>query len=407
MAARDLSEPGDAPADIEAVIAVEALGSDVFRGTRLWRPANGRAVFGGQVLAQALTAACRTVPAARPVHSLHGYFLLAGDERQPILYEVQRLRDGGSMSTRLCIAKQSPGRVIFVALVSFHDPHARVEAPLRHQWRPPRVPPPEALPSQDERARAILGDPRVPASVRPRLERLLLSRGPFDLRLADAQDPLDPAPAPAYRRVWMRARGRVRDAPDPAAAASDTHWPGMHACAAAYASDFNLLGAALLPFGLPQPAMSLMASVDHAVWFHAPFRADEWVLYEIESPRFEAGRGFSVGRVFTRDGRLVMSTAQEGLVRFHPLLADVPHALRTVPPPTSSRAPRAGTGADADADAPAIRSTDADAPTDETRAGFLRLVAAALSAASDDGPGADSVPAPAAASAPRGVPSKL
>jgi acyl-CoA thioesterase-2 len=229
----------------------------------------------------------------RQPHSLHGYFLLGGDPKAPIIYEVDRIRDGRSFTTRRVLAIQH-GRPIFALTASFQVE----EEGFDHGAPMPDVPAPEALPGDDEiRAGAI---PNMPAPVRAYFER----PRPIELRPVEFARPVYTEPGDGAFRVWIRASGRLPD--DPA----------IHRCVLAYASDFTLLDTALVPHGRSVTERSIQAaSLDHALWFHRPFRADEWLLYAQDSPSASGARGFARGLVFSRDGQLVASVAQEGLIR--------------------------------------------------------------------------------------------
>jgi acyl-CoA thioesterase-2 len=277
-------------------LALERIEENLFRGQSQdlgW----GR-VFGGQVLGQALSAAVQTVPAERKVHSLHSYFLRPGDVSKPIVYEVDRIRDGGSFTTRRVVAVQN-GVAIFNMQASFHSS----EPGFDHQDLMPDVPPPDGL--KTERERLELRTQHWPAALR---EKVLAER-PFELRSTDpADDPFETKPRPPRRSLWIRAAARLPD--DDA----------LHAYLLAYVSDFSFVSTALLPHGvnwMATPGMQV-ASLDHIMWFHRPFRVDEWLLYDIESPSARGSRGLVHGRVFTQDGRLVASSAQEGLLRQRP-----------------------------------------------------------------------------------------
>jgi acyl-CoA thioesterase-2 len=275
-----------------AVLDLEQIEVNLFRG-RSPQDAWQR-VFGGQVVGQALVAACRTLDvAARPPHSLHAYFLLAGDPKVPIVYEVDRIRDGKSFATRRVVAIQH-GEAIFSMAVSFHAE----EGTLSHQTKMPDVPPPEALPDEVEfRARVL---PLMPDPVRRYYERAR----PIELRVVEFDRYLGKPIESGRFHVWIKATGALP--PDPA----------LHQCVLAYASDMTLLDTALIPLGRSVFDKTIMAaSLDHALWFHRPFRADEWLLYAQDSPSLAGARGFSRGLIFTRDGTLVASVAQEGLLR--------------------------------------------------------------------------------------------
>jgi acyl-CoA thioesterase-2 len=252
-------------------------------------------VFGGQVIGQALVAACRTVDdvAARPPHSLHAYFLLAGDPKVPIIYEVDRIRDGKSFTTRNVVAIQH-GHAIFSMSVSFH----MHEPGLSHQVPMPNVPRPDSLPNEAEFRQALLAS--MPEPVRRYYER----ERPIELRPVEFERYLGKKITNGEFHVWLRAVERLPDE------------PAIHQCVLAYASDLMLLDAATIPHGrtLFEPAI-MAASLDHAMWFHRPFRADDWLLYAQDSPSSEGARGFARGLIFASDGTLVASVAQEGLIR--------------------------------------------------------------------------------------------
>ena len=273
------------------VLDLERLEVNVFRGVS---PQNGwQRVYGGQVLGQALVAAGRTVGDNRPAHSLHGYFLLAGDPTHPILYEVERIRDGASFTTRRVKAIQH-GRAIFAMSVSFH----KDEAGYEHASAMPNVPPPEDLPSAKDRVSELID--ALPAPMR----NYWLRENPIELRPVDVSRYLSRDAYPPRQDIWLKANGRLADD------------PLLHQCVLAYASDFTLLDTALIAHGklLFDPDIQL-ASLDHSLWFHRPFRADDWLLYTQDSPNAAGARGFCRGSFYTRDGRLVASTAQEGLIR--------------------------------------------------------------------------------------------
>ncbi len=273
-----------------AILDIEPLEHNLYRG--LSPQVGWQRVFGGQVIGQALVAAHRTVE-DRPAHSLHGYFLREGDPAVPILYEVDRIRDGKSFSTRRVVAIQH-GQAIFSMAVSFHRP----EAGLEHQLPMPEVPPPEQLPSEAELKERLIG--RLPPQVKAYWER----ERPIEIRPVDLSRYLSPEKRAPSQFVWIRANGTLGD--DLA----------LNQCVLAYASDFTLLDTALIAHGrfVFDPAL-MLASLDHAIWFHRRFRVDDWLLYAQDSPSSSGGRAFCRGTLFTREGLLVASTAQEGLVR--------------------------------------------------------------------------------------------
>ena len=277
--------------DLVTLLDLEAIEVNIFRGVS---PDESRQrVFGGQVAGQALVAATRTVEPGRHVHSLHAYFLRPGDPTVPILYEVDRIRDGKSFTTRRVVAIQH-GKVIFNLQTSFHI----AESGLDYQTPMPLdVPPAESLPDFKERMEPYkeqMGE----WYDRPR---------PIDLRHV-GDDPFSRLGVPAQgQRVWMRADGTLPDDPT------------LHACIVTYASDMTLLDTTLLPFGMSweTPRMQ-MASLDHAMWFHRPFRADDWLLYDQRPISTGGARGLAGGNIFTADGTLAISVVQEGLVRVDP-----------------------------------------------------------------------------------------
>jgi acyl-CoA thioesterase-2 len=280
-------------ADLTALLDLEQIEENIFRGRS---PQIGwQRIFGGLVIAQALAAAVRTVPDRVP-HSLHGYFMRPGDPSVPIIFEVARWRDGKSFSTRQCVAIQH-GEPFFSLSASFQIP----EAGLDHSYPMPQVTPPEALPSETEvmtRYRALM-----PEGVRRYFERERpVELRPVDLTRFTARG--GGKPALPVQHIWMRATAPLPD--DPAA----------HRAFLAYMSDMTLLDAALVAHNrtIFEPGLQV-ASLDHALWFHRPFRADEWLLYAQDSPSTSGSRGFTRGLIFTQSGTLVASVAQEGLIR--------------------------------------------------------------------------------------------
>jgi len=280
-----------------ALLDLEPIEVNIFRGVS--PPAERQRVFGGQVAGQALVAAARTVEPDSLVHSLHAYFLRPGDTRVPILYMVDRIRDGLSFVTRRVTAVQH-GRAIFSLSASFQVP----EDGFDHSEAMPDVPDPDSLPTLRERWDELANEgERWAAMVAEHRDRAAELDLPFDLRncdwsLADRERALPP-----YQRMWLKATGVLPDD------------PVIHTCALTYASDMTLLDTALLPHGLHRLDNAFMASLDHAMWFHRPFRADEWLLYAQDTPSASGGRGFARGSVFTRDGQLAVTVVQEGLIR--------------------------------------------------------------------------------------------
>ncbi len=276
--------------DLIKVMTLERLELDMFRGES--RDIGSPQVFGGQVLGQALMAATATVE-NRVVHSLHAYFLRRGDFNSPIVYEVDRARDGNHFSTRRIVAIQH-GAQIFNMSASFQASEIGVE----HQLAMPDVPPPEELPDPRLHYREL--SEQMP----PRMRRVLEQERPFEFRPVRLPNFLKPEKSPPLKHIWFRA---VDMLPDDEA---------LHRCLLAYVSDFNLLDTAMLPHGLSLASPRVMvASIDHAMWFHRSVRVDDWLLYATDSPSASGARGFTRGSVFARDGRLVASTSQEGLLR--------------------------------------------------------------------------------------------
>lgn len=279
--------------DVLTILDLEQLEVNLFRGRS--PQSSWQRVFGGQVIGQALVAACRTVEdvALRPPHSMHAYFLLGGDPKVPIIYEVDRIRDGKSFTTRRVIAIQH-GRPIFSTEVSFHID----EEGWSHQFKMPDVPGPDALPSEAEIRKNWLSG--MPDAVRRYYER----ERPIELRPVEYGRYLGERLDGGRFHLWIRATARLPDE------------PAIHQCVLAYASDMTLLDTALIPLGKTVFHEDVMAaSLDHALWFHRPFRADEWLLYAQDSPNLGGARGFARGLIFRSDGTLVASVAQEGLLR--------------------------------------------------------------------------------------------
>jgi len=279
-------------ADLLQLLQLEPLEVNLFRGES--RDIGAPQVFGGQVLGQALTAAAATVE-GRVVHSLHAYFLRRGDCNAPIIYQVDRSLDGHSFANRRVIAIQH-GAQIFNMTASFQVQ----ESGFDHQVEMPKVPPPESLP-----------DPAPPAALLAKLpdkvRRFFGQPRPFEFRMVQPVDYLNPRPAPPLRQIWVRAVGPLGDD------------EMLHRRLLAYVSDFFLLDTATLPHGTSFLKASLiMATIDHAMWFHRPLRLDDWLLCAMDSPSASGARGFSRASIFARDGRLVASAAQEGLIRQKP-----------------------------------------------------------------------------------------
>lgn len=275
------------------LIQLEKLEEGLFRGQSedIGRPQ----VFGGQVVAQALYAARQTVPALRNLHSFHSYFLRPGDVSQPIVYQATLLRDGNSFSARHVSAVQR-GQPIFYLTASFQS----LETGFEHQSQMPDVPPPEDFPSEEDIARRLSAS--LPGALRDKLTR----DRPIEMRPVTFHNPFQGFVERPERQVWFRVRGALPDDRE------------THQYLLSYASDMNFLPTALQPHGrgFMEPGIQI-ATIDHAMWFHRPFRFDDWLLYVVESPSASGARGFVRGQIFRRDGVLVASTAQEGVIRHH------------------------------------------------------------------------------------------
>jgi len=269
---------------------LETLEDNLFRGES--RDIGTPRVFGGQVLAQSVIAASRTVEEGN-IHSLHAYFLRAGDASAPIVYDVDRNRDGRSFKARRVVAIQH-GRPIFTMAASFQLDQEGLE----HQFGMPDVPQPEELSSESN-----IPEDRL-QQVPPLLRRWFARTGPFDFRPVEKSNIFNPQPQEPYANIWFRLNEPI-DAPD-----------YMHRALMAYASDFHLVGTATLPHGISFIQDNLvMASLDHAMWFHRPARVDDWLLYSCDSPGSSGGRGLARGLIYDRSGRLVASAVQEGMIR--------------------------------------------------------------------------------------------
>jgi acyl-CoA thioesterase II len=287
----DNSETTSPLTHLQAVLDITQLTPDHFSGFSS-KGGWGR-VYGGQVLAQAMVAATRTVDSARIIHSLHGYFLIAGDPKTPIEYTVERLRDGGSFSTRQVKASQG-GQAIFSMIGSFH----KAEPGFEHATPMPDVPPPEALMPMAE----LFAQPS--AQIPPNMRAYYHEERPFEIRLTDTRRYFGGTQLPGRQSFWLKTKGRLPDDPT------------LHRALLAFASDFAMIDTALIAHGrmMFDPKLQL-ASLDHALWINRPFRVDDWLLYVLESPSAGQGRGLTRGSFYTQAGVLVASVAQEGLMR--------------------------------------------------------------------------------------------
>ncbi|MCU0599644.1 MAG: acyl-CoA thioesterase II [Desulfobacterales bacterium] len=278
--------------ELLTLLKLEKIEENIFRGNS--QDLGFGNIFGGQVLGQALSAASQTVPPERSAHSMHAYFLRPGDPSLPIVYEVDCIRDGKSFTTRRVVAIQK-GRAILSMAASF-----QVDEPgFEHQKEMPEVPGPDGLLSEIEMARTVAD--KIPPSIRSQI----LCVKPIEIRPVNPINPFAPKKKKPFRYVWFKT---IHKMPDDLT---------IHKYMLAYASDFGLVSTSLYPHGRTfwDPDMQV-ASLDHAMWFHRDFRMDDWLLYAIESPSAGKARGLNHGHIFTRDGKLVASTSQEGLIRY-------------------------------------------------------------------------------------------
>ena len=296
----DACVQGNVLEELLKLLKLEKIEENIFRGQS--QDLGFGNVFGGQVLGQALSAASRTVAPERSAHSLHAYFMRPGDATRPIVYNVDCIRDGKSFTTRRVVAVQN-GQAIFSMSASFQIE----EEGFAHQDEMPVVPGPEGIQSELEMARQRAD--QIP----PGLREKLLCIKPIEIRHINPVNPFAPKIMPPRKYVWFRT---ISEMPPDAAA---------HRYLLAYASDFNLVATSLYPHGHTfwEPEMQV-ASLDHAMWFHRDFRMDDWLLYDMTSPSSSKARGLSIGRIFTRDGRLVATVAQEGLIRWRKRNSEAP-----------------------------------------------------------------------------------
>ncbi|MDA8133889.1 MAG: acyl-CoA thioesterase II [Desulfobacteraceae bacterium] len=274
-----------------SLLKLERIETNIFRGQS--QDLGFGNLFGGQVMGQALSAATRTVDLDFHAHSLHGYFLLAGDAKKPVVYTVDRIRDGRSFITRRVVALQD-GRAIFTMAASFH----KTEPGFDHQDPMPKIEGPDGIESEVDMARRLAH--RIP----PEIYEKLVCKKPIEIRVVNPINPFAPKTLPPEKYVWFRAIDKITD--DMA----------THRCMLAYASDFHLVGTALYPHGKTFWSRDMqVASLDHCIWFHREFKMNDWLLYAMKSPSAASARGLSLGSIFTRDGVLVATVAQEGLLR--------------------------------------------------------------------------------------------
>lgn len=282
---------GNVLEELLTLLKLEKIEKTIFRGQS--QDLGYGNVFGGQVLGQALSAASQTVDEAFSAHSMHGYFMRAGDARKPIVYTVDCIRDGRSFATRRVVAMQKG-----VAIFSMSSSFQKQESGFEHQDEMPDIPGPEGLESEQSMAE------RLASHIPPKLREKLLCDKPIEIRVVDPINPFNPEKRSPDKYTWFKA---ISPIPDDSAA---------HRYVLAYASDFHLVGTSLYPHGKTfwSPDMQV-ASLDHSMWFHRDFRMDDWLLYVMRSPSASRGRGLNIGRIFTRSGLHVATVAQEGLIR--------------------------------------------------------------------------------------------
>ncbi|XP_067904212.1 acyl-coenzyme A thioesterase 8 [Heterodontus francisci] len=285
---------------VTSVLNLERLEVDLYRGTHHWIP-RSRMLFGGQIVGQALVAAAMSVTENVFAHSLHCYFVRAGDPNVPVLYRVDRTRDGKSFSVRSVKAVQH-GHPILICQASFQK---KMESPIQHQFTMPVVPAPENVLTQGELIEKYLRDPDLTENYKMGLTKILAEEVPIEIKPINPPDYYRRVPMEPVQRFWVRARGYIGEGN-----------MKLHCCVAAYISDYSFLRTALLPH--LQYRVKFMASLDHSMWFHAPFRSDEWMLYECESPWSGGCRGLVQGRLWKQNGVLAVSCAQEGVFYVKP-----------------------------------------------------------------------------------------
>ncbi|KAM9590247.1 acyl-coenzyme A thioesterase 8 [Trichechus inunguis] len=306
QALEDRQEGDDPPGDLRSVLVtsvlnLESLDEDLFRGRHYWVPITQR-LFGGQIVGQALVAAAKSVTEDFHVHSLHCYFVRAGDPKVPVLYQVERTRTGASFSVRSVKAVQH-GRPIFILQASFQQIQP---SPLQHQFSMPAVPPPEELFDHRTPIDQYLRDPNLYKKYQVGLNRTAAQEVPIEIKVINPPTLSQLQRQEPKQMFWVRAQGYIGE--------GDMK---MHCCVAAYISDYAFLGTALLPDQWQHEVLSV-TSLDHSMWFHTPFRADHWMLYECESPWAGGSRGLVHGRLWRRDGVLAVTCVQEGVIRVKP-----------------------------------------------------------------------------------------
>ncbi|CAL8403371.1 unnamed protein product [Arctogadus glacialis] len=282
---------------VTSVLQLEEIDVGLYRGKNHWIPLSRR-LFGGQIIGQALVAAAKSVGDHLYAHSLHCYFVRAGDPDIPVLYNVDRVRDGRSFCVRSVKAIQR-GEPILVLQASFHLDQP---SPLMHQFSMPEVPPPEDLLSLEDLIRFVLGKPDLEQKVKQGFNKVLANEVPIEVRPVNPLQFSREVTTEPKRMFWVRARGHIGEGN-----------MKLHVCVAAYISDYSFLGTTMMSY--PAKRVKMMASLDHAMWFHNTFRADEWMLYEVDSPWAGGSRGLVQGRLWRRDGVLAASCCQEGLIR--------------------------------------------------------------------------------------------
>lgn len=286
----------------DSPIDLEMLDVDLFRSVSLWRPMGARAVYGGQVVGQALAASAQCVIDAKGLHSLHSYFLKGGNPDVPILYHVHRLSVTNNFEVHSITAKQE-GNTIFNCTASYHRPE---KASLFHERPMPDAPDPESLPNQEARLKEVVQDPRLPEKKKKAILKALETPFPLDCRVVNPTCFFNPEKENPRKLVWMKARIPMEGAE-----------PNMHRCIAAFASDWGLCSTSLLPHGISigSPDLKIITSLDHAMWFHAGFKANQWMLFDMHSVKLAGARGMNVGYIYNQSGELAITATQEALIR--------------------------------------------------------------------------------------------
>lgn len=285
-------------------VDLEKIDVDIYRSTSLWMPLFSKAVFGGQVCGQALAASSKCINGDKVLHSMHSYFMKAGNPQIPILYHVKKLNITNNFEVHNISANQS-GETIFTCQASYQRPEKSI---LCHERKMPEAPDPETISTRVENLQRLIDDDRIPEQYKIMIQNSLKFPFPIDVREINPPNLLDkPKSRKPRKLVWMKALIEI-----------DEHDTNLHNCLAAYASDWGLGNTSLLPHAIPFNQVKLLTSLDHSMWFHSPFRADQWLLFDMKSVTMSGGRGMNIGYVYRQDGTLAITTAQETLIRLNP-----------------------------------------------------------------------------------------